>query len=142
MNRSLAKVEALRTQAADALDHHQYHAAIVALSSALYLKPSDPELYEMRGEAYAALCDVHSTLLNYRRAVKLSQEEDGALHASKDTMRRQQALAKLLDLRAITMLDDGSFSQVWCVERSTPAHTMITSTSPILLIPWFRRCFF
>ena len=109
---SQEKVEKLRAQAADALDKAHYSDAIALLNSALYLRPSDPELHEMRADAYLSLCDVHSALLNYRRAVKLSKEEDGTGAVSSETVHRQQSLAKALDLRAIALLDEGSFSQV------------------------------
>jgi len=105
------KVERLRGHATSALDEKRYVQALTALSSALYLRPTDPDLHEQRGDAYLGICDVQSALLNYRRAVKLSQEEDGAAAISRETARRHELLMKALDLRAVALLDEGSFSE-------------------------------
>ena len=103
---SYEKAEKLRVKAQDALDQQRYSDAVIHLNAAIWLRQEDPELLEMRGEAFAALCDVQSALLNYRRALKLSGQED-----ADEVARRSTVLARMLDLRAITMLDEGSFAQ-------------------------------
>ena len=110
---SFEKVERLRVQASEAMEQQRYGDAITHLNAAIWLRQEDPELHEMRGESYSALCDVHSAVLNFRRALKLSNQEDAAMQVdqSEETARRSDALARMLDLRAITMLDEGSFSQ-------------------------------
>jgi regulator of sirC expression with transglutaminase-like and TPR domain len=127
------KVERLRGHATSALDEKRYVQALTALSSALYLRPTDPDLHEQRGDAYLGICDVQSALLNYRRAVKLSQEEDGAAAISRETARRHELLMKALDLRAVALLDEGSFSEVSALTRVP--HFMLCVASR-RAVPW------
>lgn len=109
-----AKVAVLRDQAIEALNDEQCADAICRLERAIYLRPSHVELFELRGDAFAELCDFHSAVINYRHALKLARElearapeaERSDAHAEVERLR--MALSQLLDARAITLLDDGA----------------------------------
>jgi len=106
---SRVKAQRLRELASNALAQHKYSEAIAHLNAAVWLCQGNADLYEMCAQAYVGLCDVHSALLNYRRALKLTPT-DGKENACNDEQRRAEALAHLLDVRAVAMLEEGSFS--------------------------------
>jgi len=106
---SRVKAQRLRELASNALAQHKYSEAIAHLNAAVWLCQGNADLYEMCAQAYVGLCDVHSALLNYSRALKLTPT-DGKENACNDEQRRAEALAHLLDVRAVAMLEEGSFS--------------------------------
>ena len=99
------KLSAHSAAAAAALRSGDADEAVAALSGALFLAPSDHALYAERGEAHALLCDAHSAVVNYRRALALAPppSEDRAKVRAKYGAR----LATLLDLRGLALIDAG-----------------------------------
>ena len=99
------KLSAHRAAAAAALRSGDADEAVAALSGALFLAPSDHALYAERGEAHALLCDAHSAVVNYRRALALAPppSEDRAKVRATYGAR----LATLLDLRGLALIDAG-----------------------------------
>ena len=99
-------------EARAALAAKQYEQAISQLTAAIFLQPADPEGYTLRGDAMAELCDFHSAVVNYRKALQLTPERN--YDGREKTARR---LAALLDLRALSMLDEGSYESWRPVSR-------------------------
>ena len=93
-------------EARAALAAKQYEQAISQLTAAIFLQPADPEGYTLRGDAMAELCDFHSAVVNYRKALQLTPERN--YDGREKTARR---LAALLDLRALSMIDEGSYEK-------------------------------
>ena len=55
-----------------ALSEEDVEQAIAQLTAAVFLQPSEPQPYVLRGEALAKLCDFHSAVINYRKALQLT----------------------------------------------------------------------
>eukprot|EP00466_Bigelowiella_natans_P007668 jgi/Bigna1/71293/fgenesh1_pg.15_\ len=49
--------------------------AVTALGAAAFLKPNNAELYRRKGEIYIQMCDFKSAYLNFKRALKLSPQD-------------------------------------------------------------------
>ena len=99
------KFETRMALARAARDEQNHEQAIVQLTAAIFLQPAEAEPYVLRGDALAELCDFQSALANYRKGLQLmpvraaEREETAARFAS------------LLDLRAISLIDQGSYER-------------------------------
>ena len=95
---------ATRLKAAeDALAGGRHEQAVTELTAAIFLKPSEARPYLLRGEALAELCDFHSAIINHRKALQLTPQ------TAAERRDRTERLAELLDLRALSLMDDGAF---------------------------------
>eukprot|EP00471_Norrisiella_sphaerica_P013948 CAMPEP_0184500130 /NCGR_PEP_ID=MMETSP0113_2-20130426/43718_1 /TAXON_ID=91329 /ORGANISM="Norrisiella sphaerica, Strain BC52" /LENGTH=487 /DNA_ID=CAMNT_0026888357 /DNA_START=97 /DNA_END=1560 /DNA_ORIENTATION=+ len=54
--------------------------AVAALTSAIFLKPNEAELYRRRAELYVQMCDFKSAYLNYKRVISLSPNDAKSKH--------------------------------------------------------------
>ena len=88
-----------------ARDELNIEQAIAQLTAAIFLQPEEAEPYVLRGEALAELCDFQSAMANYRKALQLMPA--GAAERERTAAR----LASLLDLRALSLLDEGGYER-------------------------------
>lgn len=122
--------------AATALANGRPAAAVVSISRAIYLHPASAELVAARAEAHLQLCDLQSAISNLRKALKLSlsAERDADAAAADDagggdaggsaagaaaadagsgraSARYAARLARVLDLRAVSLIEDGAHAE-------------------------------
>ena len=130
---SAEKAKNLEQEGRDALGRGDAPSAVRLFGAALYLQPSNDTLFGARAEAHLACCDFQSAVLNLRRALKLSREEAEAAEAQQQQQQQQQQpageaaaaaaaafrraashaarLARVLDLRAVSLLEDGAHEE-------------------------------
>ena len=131
-----AKIDKLSASASAAFAANRHAEAISLFSQAIYLRPHDPTLLAYRAEAHIKLCDLQSAIANLRKAHKLSVDADVAqlvaegaapsaaavaiglgaspdavAAAAGDTQRHAARLARVLDLRAVTLVEDGAHAE-------------------------------
>jgi len=99
------KFETRMNQARAAADEQNHEQAIAQLTAAIFLQPDEAEPYVLRGEALAELCDFHSALANYRKALQLMPDRAAEREGT------AARLASMLDLRAVSLLDEGGYER-------------------------------
>jgi tetratricopeptide (TPR) repeat protein len=155
------KARRLAVAGRDALTAGRYVDAVSLLGQAIYLRPKEPSLLGLRAEAHLKLCDLQSAIANLRKAHKLSVEAEersragetsadgwgkllgdddedpdnlrgGAKTLSEGT-RHASRLARVLDLRAVTLIEDGAHAE------AAPLLTEAIALVPKLRELWLHR---
>jgi tetratricopeptide (TPR) repeat protein len=129
---SAEKAEFLGKAGRGELARGNFTEAVSHFNGAIYLQPNEATLYAQRAEAHLRVCDLQSAIANLRKAHKLSVEAaDAARHRQQQQQQQQQQdaadggsveaaevgtsgyadrLAHVLDLRAVSLLEDGAHS--------------------------------
>ena len=147
--------------AQDLFSRAQFSAAVLTLNQAIYLNPDSAALYAQRAEALLRLCDLQSAITNLRKAHKLSlsaeaaaamdlaaaavpqdpslatplapEGESSAVAAASQTAQHASRLARVLDLRAVALIEEGAHAE------AAPLLSEALALLPSLRSLWLHR---